>query len=110
MRYFNSAKQLRKHIATLSLPEIQYFFSHAYGGGDHINEHLDECDLMNHSKNPNIGEGPTGDTKGSYAIKDIGAGEELLEDYRTYILIPWFEAMAKEYGVETNKITGKRFD
>ena len=34
----------------------------------------------------------------SYALRDLAAGEELLDDYSLYDRLPWFEALCAEHG------------
>lgn len=46
----------------------------------------DNARFVNHSENPNIGTNPDGPVHVEYALRDISAGEELLDDYRSYNL------------------------
>ncbi|WP_280395648.1 SET domain-containing protein [Nocardia brasiliensis] len=48
---------------------------------------LDDGRFTNHSSNPNSG--PAGDPGTWVALRDIEAGEEVVEDYRGYGRCPW---------------------
>ena len=55
----------------------------------------------NHSESPCTGLPPAGEGycfESSYAIRDIKAGEELLDDYGLYSYPPWYNALCAEFG------------
>ena len=69
-----------------------------YVWGDAGVEIIDDSKIWNHTPTPNTGTHPdTGESLGSYALRDIEAGEEFTDDYGNHHELPWFEALCKEY-------------
>ncbi len=52
---------------------------------------LDNARYCNHSFEPNSGPTPTNEPLCSMALRDIEAGEEILEDYSEYNKCPWLD-------------------
>ena len=64
----------------------------------------------NHSESPCTGLPPAGEGycfESSYAIRDIKAGEELLDDYGLYEYPPWYDALCAEFGVDRSFVDRK---
>lgn len=101
--------ELRKHLAPLSNDEARDKLEHIYVWGDAGVEIIDDAKIWNHSPNPNTGNHPdTGESLGSYALRDIAAGEEFTDDYGNHHELPWFEALCKEYQCTSCTDLGKR--
>lgn len=67
----------------------------------------DDGRFFNHGVPPNVGAQPveSGDKLGTYALVDIRAGDELVDDYRTYAKEPaWYAALLSEQGVDMSYI------
>lgn len=67
-------------------------------------EILDEGKFWNHSRTfRNSGFPPEGRgycSRSTYALRDIGAGEELLDDYGTYDFPDWNRRLEDEFGID----------
>ncbi|EOD24067.1 hypothetical protein EMIHUDRAFT_207150 [Emiliania huxleyi CCMP1516] len=119
---------LRERLASLSSTEAIELLEHVYcwegeARGAHmpslVLEVVGDGKYWNHSRTrQNTGSGgnhPDGDGEGrgdgvsSYALRDIEAGEELLDDYALYPSIPWFEALCEAHGAQSCTSVGKRF-
>ena len=104
---YNGYEEAKARLAELSADEQKFWMEHVYLFDGYVNEILDDARLWNHSESPNTGYGSEGDWQSSYAIRDIEAGEELLDDYGIYEYPQWFVELAKEYNVPQNFITIK---
>jgi len=62
---------------------------HVYMFDGLVNEILDDGCYWNHSDTPNTGAGVGEYEVSSAALRDIAAGEELLDDYGTYEYPAW---------------------
>lgn len=89
---------------------------HVYGWEGAIHEILDDGKFWNHSTaehGQNTGDhpdgSPPGDSVSSYALCDIEAGSELLDDYTSYDEIAWFEALCAQYGAASCNTVGKTY-
>ena len=97
---FKTKEELSAYLEKLPLEEQKLVLMHAYGNEDKVHFCRDDSKYMNHSFEPNNGLVPElVDWDSLYALRDIKKGEELLEDYGTYTVVPWFEEIAKEKGV-----------
>eukprot|EP00040_Diaphanoeca_grandis_P001454 m.18599 g.18599 ORF g.18599 m.18599 type:complete len:188 (+) comp12101_c0_seq1:162-725(+) len=101
-RLWRDADSILKHCQ--SKEEISTLLSGGYpffNDGGAFLELRDGGQMTNHSATPNVGgpwpEVPERDT--STALRDIKAGEEILDDYGTFhdSFLPWVDAMMKEY-------------
>jgi MFS family permease len=113
VRVWDEAR-LRAHVASLEPQAAVELLEHVYGWNDSVIEHLDDCKFVNHAthndKRRNIGNEPPhgpGDGYSSYAIRDIDAGEELLDNYTSYHTLPWFEELCVQYGARSCTSLGK---
>ena len=101
--------ELRLHLAPLSHDEARDKLEHIYVWGNAGVEIIDDAKIWNHSPTPNTGNHPdTGESLGSYALRDIAEGEELTDDYGNHHELPWFEALCKEYQCTSCTDLGKR--
>ena len=76
------AKAAANRLALLpTLEEAQNWLDLTYGFFGMLNEIIDDGRFMNHSTEPNC---KTRETGYVYSIKDIGAGEQLFEDYTSF--------------------------
>ena len=81
---FSNEEQARARLAELTREEAAYWMDHVYMFDGKLNEIIDDGKLWNHSETPCTGLPPRGDEfdwESSYSIRDIKAGEELLDDY-----------------------------
>jgi SET domain-containing protein len=105
-RGYEETRQRLNQLA--SHEERKFFMDHIYLHDGRVNEILDDGKFWNHSETPNTGYGASlDDLDSSYAIRDIQAGEELLDDYGIYEYPEWFSQLAREYGVSQDFITIK---
>ena len=95
-------EETRQHLATLQTDVARRdWLEHAYHDGGTLNYILDDGGLWNHSAVPNTGGQEDGlDSLSSYALRDLAAGEELLDDYGTYEYPVWLVRLCKEYQVD----------
>jgi len=107
---------LRERLASLSSTEAIELLEHVYCWEGEVLEVVGDGKYWNHSRTrQNTGNHPDGDGEGrgdgvsSYALRDIEAGEELLDDYALYPTIPWFEALCEAHGAQSCTSVGKRF-
>jgi hypothetical protein len=105
VRCYSSYEETKARLQELSPEEQKFFMEHVYLYLACANEILDDGKYWNHSESPNTGCGL--DVNSTYAIRDIKAGEELLDDYGTYEYPDWFITLAKEYKVPQDFITIK---
>lgn len=82
---FKNEEEARARLAQLTPADAAYWMDHVYMFEGKLNEILDDGKLWNHSEAPNTGlapsSGPEYDWESTYSIRDIKAGEELLDDY-----------------------------
>ncbi len=83
----------------------EFVLNHVYGWRDQVIFAIDDAAYVNHSAHPNLGVGHVyaydDDDKGCFAARDIEAGEELLDDYKTYSNPEWYLELCKKYNVES---------
>ena len=104
----HSEADLRKRLAKLSHDAAKDILD-IYVWGDAGVEIIDDAKIWNHSPNPNTGSHTdTGEDMGSYALRDIAAGEKFTDDYGNHHELPWFEALCKEYQCTSCTDFGKR--
>ena len=94
---------LRARLAGMAPEEAKLKLEYIYCWEGMAVEILDDAYLWNHAASPNTGNHPDGDGDGvsSYALRDIEAGEELTDDYATFVDLPWFEKLCLEYGASS---------
>jgi SET domain-containing protein len=70
---------------------LEAFLMYSYYGAesDELILCLDNSRFVNHSFEPNSGALPGGDPLVSLALRDIAAGEEIVENYMDYARCPW---------------------
>ena len=97
---FASEAEARARLEALGSPEARVFWmDHVYMFAGRLNEILDDGHFWNHSEAPCTGLPPPGDDfcfESSYAVRDIKAGEELLDDYGLYEYPPWYNKLCAE--------------
>ena len=82
------------------------FLQHVYHDGGTLNWILDDGKLVNHSASPNTGRVlGSEEPLSSYALQDLAAGEEVMEDYSTYSYPPWLLALSRQYGEDFSYFT-----
>lgn len=87
-----SEAEARERLKELTPEQQVYWMDHVYMFEGALNEILDDGKLWNHSETPCTGLPPPGDEfdfESSYSIRDIAAGEELLDDYGLYEYPEW---------------------
>ena len=101
-------QSLTDKLQTLSTQDKTRLLEHLYTWDGKVVEILDDAKLWNHSrKHQNTGNHPDGDGDGlgdgvsSYALRDIEAGEELLDDYSSYARLEWFESLCVAHGARS---------
>ena len=114
---FASEAEVRARLRELELDGASsaaqtYWLDHAYIFAGQFYEVLDDDKLCNHSEAPCAGPPPAGEAQGYcfesvYALRDIKAGEELLEDYGLYDYPPWYDALNAEFGVDLSYVVRK---
>jgi hypothetical protein len=109
VRTYASADEVRAALEAKSAEQAAFFLEHAYCWGEKVCEILDDAYYWNHSKSPNTGSLPE-DEHSSWALRDIEAGEELLDDYSQHDMLPWFEAICAEHAVSSSSAVGAQFD
>jgi SET domain-containing protein len=110
VEYRNEA-DLRKRLGGCTIEEGRDLLEHMYIWKDAAVEIIDDAKIWNHTPNPNTGYHPDdpkiGEGLGSYALRDIAAGEELTDDYGDHHELKWFEGLCKEYGATSCTNLGK---
>lgn len=107
---FTTEEEARGRLSQLSAQEAAYWMDHVYMFDGKLNEILDDGKLWNHSEAPCTGLPPPGVEycwESSYAIRDIKAGEELLDDYGLYEYPEWYSRLCAEYKVDRSFVTVK---
>jgi hypothetical protein len=100
IREFHTEAQVRTHLLSLSTYDAQRdWLSHVYAYGGTVKEILDDGRLWNHSEEPNTCSGVGGDWDSTFARRDIGEGEELVDDYGVYEYPDWLLKLYEEFNV-----------
>jgi hypothetical protein len=100
---YRGAEAVHAHVASLPSQEARRdWLAHVYACDGAVVEILDDGRWWNHSGTPNTGSGVGGDWDSTYALRDIHAGEELLDDYGVYEYPDWLRALFHEHGVPTD--------
>jgi SET domain-containing protein len=93
---FRGETELRAYLATLSSDdERRDFVDHTFHYAGCVIYILDDGKLMNHDQTPNVISDQGGNV---YALRDIQAGEELLENYGSYEHPKWYYNLHDEVG------------
>lgn len=91
--------QSRAHLQSLpSLKAQQRFLDSSFGKGNVLCLIVDDGQYVNHAEECNCKTDPV--TGHCYALQDILAGEEILEDYRSFTHPPFLFALLKQYECE----------
>jgi hypothetical protein len=100
---FTTEAEARARLKELpSQAAREFWMDHVYMFNGRLNEITDDGKMWNHSETPCTGLPPPGDEycfESSYSIRDIAAGEELLDDYGLYEYPEWYNALCAEFGV-----------
>ena len=110
-KFFTTEADVEAYVKSLSNEELVHFLEHAYCDQGAVIEMQDEAQFWNHSeRNPNTGNMPkdmvateAGEeykpeySRNTYAVRDISAGEELLDNYDTYEVYDWFEKLCQKH-------------
>eukprot|EP00992_Anisonema_acinus_P007803 TRINITY_DN3795_c0_g1_i1.p2 TRINITY_DN3795_c0_g1~~TRINITY_DN3795_c0_g1_i1.p2 ORF type:complete len:150 (+),score=41.91 TRINITY_DN3795_c0_g1_i1:52-501(+) len=112
--HFHDEASLRAKLATMTKEDAKELLEHIYCWEGKACDIQDDGRLWNHTRRGgaacNTGPDPSGgDEDSSYAIRDIKANEELLDDYGTYERLPWFETLCREYGAESCIVIGETY-
>lgn len=112
VKTFHNTHEILESFKTRTPESILHFLEHAYCWDGHVCEIQDDGRFWNHSKNPNTGSSleVNEDLASSFALRDIEAGEELLDDYSQHDMLDWFEALCKEHEVSSSSKIGVDFD
>ena len=109
---YRSEAELRKRLENTTDEEARFLLEHIYVWKDAAVEIIDDAKIWNHTPNPNTGYHPDdpeiGAGLGSYALRDIAAGEELTDDYGDHHELPWFEGLCVEYGCTSCTDLGRK--
>lgn len=110
---YRSEAELRKRLENaIDDDDARFLLEHIYVWKDAAVEIIDDAKIWNHTPSPNTGYHPDdpemGAGLGSYALRDIAAGEELTDDYGDHHELPWFEGMCAEYGCTSCTDLGKK--
>ena len=103
VRSFKGPKATRDYLKSLkNNKEQKEWLDHCYHSGGTVNDVLDDGRLFNHAagKKATTSPGAGDDPLSSYAIKNIKAGEEILEDYGAYEWPVWFVKLCYEFNSE----------
>lgn len=109
VRTYASADAVRAELKTRSDEAVVHFLEHAYCWDGKVCEILDDGRFWNHSKAPNTGSLPD-DPESSFALRDLEAGEELLDDYSQHDMLDWFEGICKEHAISSSSAVGVQYD
>ena len=86
--------------------EREYWLIHVYGLNGKLAVCLNNGDLINHSYEPTIGRLPDWEESLEidhiYALRDIQKGEELTQDYGTFIDPPFYLEVCQKYSVKVD--------
>ena len=108
VRSFKGPKETRKFLKSLKSPDEQKdWLDHCYYSGGTVNDVLDAGKFFNHAggKNATTATGYGKDSLSSYAIRNINAGEEFLEDYGSYEWPSWFIKICHEFNATMDYFT-----
>jgi|TARA_B100000513_G_scaffold19290_1_gene7639 SET domain-containing protein len=103
---------LRAKLSTCSAAAAKELLEHMYAWEGEVVEIIGDGKYWNHSTTPNTGNHPdeaAGDGVSSYALRDIAAGEELLDDYSAHSSVPWFEELCRQYDAISCTQIGHQF-
>jgi hypothetical protein len=99
---YTTEAQVRARLESLpTIEKKRFFVEHIFSFAGVMNEIVDDGAFWNHSEDPNTGLPPEGEEyciQSTYAVKDIEAGQEFLDDYGLYDHPEWYHALLKEYG------------
>jgi SET domain-containing protein len=108
---FKTEDEARARLHELPSQEARAFWmDHVYMFDGKLNEILDDGYYWNHSETPCTGLPPEGEQycfESSYAVRDIKAGEELLDDYGLYEYPEWYNRLCAEFGVKRDFVCVK---
>lgn len=101
---FETLKTSHHSPVSKALLEAIYTYSYYSAEDDALILILDQARYTNHSFQPNSDVIPEPGIIGSITLRDIKAGEEILEDYSEFDHCPW-RGFAKEYWLPNDKGT-----
>jgi hypothetical protein len=91
IKYLNSLQNLK---------EQQKFLDTSFGKGEVLSLIIDDGQYVNHAEMP-LYNCKTDQSNGNcYAIRDIGSGEQIFEDYLSYSHPPFLISLLKQYNCE----------
>lgn len=109
---FSSEAEIRARIEPLKDEVASLILDHIFMSDGTLYEILDEGDVWNHSDTETTtGYPPAGDgycNNSSYSVRDIRAGEELLDNYSLYEYPDWYEAIKAKYNVHWDFVQNKK--
>ncbi|KAL3826378.1 hypothetical protein ACHAXA_008586 [Cyclostephanos tholiformis] len=109
---YRNESDLRTRLDGATRQEARDVLEHIYIWKDAAVEIIDDAKIWNHTPNPNTGYHPDdpdiGGGLGSYALRDIAAGEELTDDYGDHHELAWFEGLCKEFGATSCTDLGRK--
>jgi len=86
---FDTFKTSHHSSTSKALLKAIYTYSYYSAADDALILILDHARYTNHSFHPNSDVSPEPGVIGSIALRDIQAGEEIMEDYSTFDVCPW---------------------
>jgi hypothetical protein len=99
---YNALKRSVHSSVSAQLLDAIHTYSYYSAAEDALILILDNARYTNHSAQPNSGVSPEPGVIGSIALRDIRAGEDIVEDYTSFDHCPW-EGFADNYWTPETK-------
>ena len=104
----HTEESVRSKLETLAhLAQRRFFLNHIFGWEDKMIELVGDCKFMNHSSKPVIRVEDDGRTW--VAVRDLAAGEEIVDDYGTFYSPQWYIDLCNENDVESAQEVADRY-
>ena len=115
-------KELSNRLETMWLGDAKFLLNHIYAYEGRMFNVLGDAKFWNHSKNPNTGSlkdlakkgiiplSRSLDRDACFALRNIHAGEELLDNYGTYDNPDYYVQLCSKYDVESAEIVAEKYD
>jgi len=107
-------ESLKTHLKTMAPDAIAEFCEHVFCWDGKVVEIQGDGKMWNHSKTVhNTGNHPNPalhDGVSTYALRDIEAGEEFLDNYQLYATLAWFEEICRQQKAVSCIEVGEMYD